>query len=646
MTDPNQDTMAPTTGSTDNRERTSQADRLDGPGPHGRAAQTTGGKAWLILVAVAVVIAAAVAIPKWRDSAGAGAGGVPRDLEAQVTAEAARVQALALAARWETAIQRLPSEQHGGEAADAGDALATGRRHFDAGAYGEAEVAFRRAADLYETRLTTLVEPQGAPVDMGEAASELSGQLDGLELRLHGRIAEAQQRVEEQELRLRQSSTVEEQVRVRRRKEEAEAELALLSRLKALAYAHAFNPSLRSDISRKLTEADRYVEDERHEDAEEIYAALGSRLEALLGWPDRAEAVLRQYVALIEENGELRSKLGPMGLAVEGVNGALDAATGRLERGSDELDSGRISRAVELLESARRSRLDGRALAIDGLLAAARSSQEEGKLTVAALALNELLSLDPEHVEGRALRDVVVSDRVTNSIGMELAFVPPGEFVMGSPATELGRDEDERQRRVVVDAGFHLGVAEVRQSQWMAVMDGNPSSWEGDDLPVEGVLWEDAVEFCERLSEKEGRVYRLPTEVEWEYACRAGTTTPFALGMVISTEQANFDGEYPYGNAPKGVFRNQTLEVRTFPANPWGFFDMHGNVWEWCLDAVDAPAIGSAAERPAGEPVVAHVLRGGSWRNRAKYCRSGNRVLDIENSRLSNIGFRVVLESD
>ncbi|UCC29559.1 MAG: formylglycine-generating enzyme family protein, partial [Phycisphaerales bacterium] len=168
----------------------------------------------------------------------------------------------------------------------------------------------------------------------------------------------------------------------------------------------------------------------------------------------------------------------------------------------------------------------------------------------------------------------------------------------------------------------------------------------GDDLPVEQISWEGALEFCRRLSAEEGRQYRLPTEAEWEYACRAGTTTPFSSGETISTDQANYDGEYEYGSGVKGVFRNQTVPVAEFPPNAWGLHDMHGNVWEWCPDGYEdyppSPVTRSAQE----PPIEGRVLRGGSWRSRPRYCRCANRVRDLEGSRLSNIGFRVVLESD
>ena len=189
----------------------------------------------------------------------------------------------------------------------------------------------------------------------------------------------------------------------------------------------------------------------------------------------------------------------------------------------------------------------------------------------------------------------------TNSIGMKLVYISPREFMMGSrdSAVEVARKgtrskpeyftDEHPQHRVKITNGFFMGSAEVTQAQYMAIMGTNPSHFKGEGNPVESVSWNDAVEFCKRLSEKEGKKYRLPTEAEWEYACRAGTTTPFHTGETISTSQAHYDGHYVYGNGAKGVYRERTMSVGSFSPNAFGLYDMHGNVWEWCQDWYGKP---------------------------------------------------------
>src|SRR5205085_11701074 len=167
--------------------------------------------------------------------------------------------------------------------------------------------------------------------------------------------------------------------------------------------------------------------------------------------------------------------------------------------------------------------------------------------------------------------------------GVEFVWILAGSFMMGS---ENGDSDEKPAHRVTISEGFYMGKYEVTQAQWQAVMGNNPSNFKGcDNCPVEQVSWDDAVSFIAKLNaQNDGYTYRLPTEAEWEYACRAGTTTAFAFGDSLSSEQANFDGDYPYGGAPKGVYRQKTTSVGRFQPNAWGLYDMHGNVWEWCED--------------------------------------------------------------
>jgi formylglycine-generating enzyme required for sulfatase activity len=172
----------------------------------------------------------------------------------------------------------------------------------------------------------------------------------------------------------------------------------------------------------------------------------------------------------------------------------------------------------------------------------------------------------------------------------------------------------------------------------------DPSYFKGDNLPVECVSWNDAQEFCARLSRMANKTYRLPTEAEWEYACRGGTTTPFYCGETISTDLANYNGNYTYGQGQKGQYREKTTEVGKFPANPFGLYNMCGNVWEWCEDGwhenyINAPADGSAWTSPSTEYML---LRGGSWGGYARGCRSAGRGRGSRDFRLNLCGFRVV----
>jgi formylglycine-generating enzyme required for sulfatase activity/tRNA A-37 threonylcarbamoyl transferase component Bud32 len=234
----------------------------------------------------------------------------------------------------------------------------------------------------------------------------------------------------------------------------------------------------------------------------------------------------------------------------------------------------------------------------------------------------------------------------TNTIGMKLILIPEGEFMMGSPGTEAGRRSDEGpQHKVRITKPFYLGAFEVTQQQYQAIMGKNPAKFEGETNPVESVSWNMAVPFCKRLSQKEGVEYRLPTEAEWEYACRAGSTTPFYTGATISTEQANYDGNYTYGSGQKGEHRQKTIRVGSFPPNSLGLYDMHGNVWEWCQDWYDGSYYAnSPSQDPKGpDSGTARVLRGGSWYYEPNNLRSAFRFRLPPAMKADNTGFRVAV---
>jgi len=248
-----------------------------------------------------------------------------------------------------------------------------------------------------------------------------------------------------------------------------------------------------------------------------------------------------------------------------------------------------------------------------------------------------------------------------DGVMLTLMLIPGGEFVMGAPEDELESSGNERPQHSVSVSQFLMGRYAVTQAQWRVVagyksegkeLNPDPSDFKGNNRPVENVSWEDAQEFCKRLSSKTGKDYRLPSEAQWEYACRAGTTTPFHYGEIITTELASYNGDYSYNNSPKGEYRRETTDVGLFPANEWGLHDMHGNVLEWCEDDyhdnyTDAPSDGSAwvksdslqdASRRTG---TYRLLRGGSWYSYPGNCRSADRYFITRGLFNSTVGFRV-----
>jgi len=238
----------------------------------------------------------------------------------------------------------------------------------------------------------------------------------------------------------------------------------------------------------------------------------------------------------------------------------------------------------------------------------------------------------------------MVSRVLPDSSGVPFNFrwMTPGRFLMGSPGSEPERFDNETQHQVILTRGFWLGETPVTQALWEAAMGESPSRFQGPERPVEQVISEDAQRFITQLNgERDDLLLRLPSEAEWEYACRAGTTTPFWFGEQITTEQANYDGNYPYAGGPKGEYRQETVDVRALPANAWGLYQMHGNVWEWCQDWN-----GDYPSRPVTDPKgpvtgAGRVLRGGSWFNFAWWLRSAYRFLWEPGYRNNLTGFRL-----
>jgi len=221
-------------------------------------------------------------------------------------------------------------------------------------------------------------------------------------------------------------------------------------------------------------------------------------------------------------------------------------------------------------------------------------------------------------------------------------WIPPGTFMMGSPGDEPERDDDETLHRVTLTRGFWLADTAVTQELYEAVMGKNPSHFKGRNRPVEEVSWRDCQEFFKKLKtlpETRDLSFTLPTEAQWEYACRAGTTTPFSFGDNITPDQVNYDGNYPYNNGKKGEVRRETVEVKSLPCNDWGLYEMHGNVWEWCNDWYGAYP-DTEVENPQGpEQGESRVLRGGSWFSFGRYCRSASRSSPGPGGRDDGVGF-------
>ena len=309
--------------------------------------------------------------------------------------------------------------------------------------------------------------------------------------------------------------------------------------------------------------------------------------------------------------------------------------------------------------------------------AEAAAIAREGSLV--AFAFETVRVDDRGEVVARAARKAAYFEEALGEgvASLKLVGIPSGEFMMGSPEDETGRLSSESPQHLVKVSPFFMGQYPVTQAQWRAVaalpqekrtIESAPSRFKGDERPVERVSWEESVEFCARLSAHTGRTYRLPTEAEWEYACRADTTTPFYFGETLTTELANYNGSV-FLNEPKGKRRGETVAVGSFLPNAFGLYDMHGNVWEWCQDHwhdsyAGAPTDGSAwlvrddsektplrgASRrsftyEAGGNSRLRVLRGGSWDDYPRNCRSACRCIVSPDDRDYYNGFRVVCEA-
>jgi eukaryotic-like serine/threonine-protein kinase len=234
------------------------------------------------------------------------------------------------------------------------------------------------------------------------------------------------------------------------------------------------------------------------------------------------------------------------------------------------------------------------------------------------------------------------AEYVTEDLGgvqLELLYIPAGSCMMGSNESE----SEQPIHRVNLSA-FYMGKYAITQEQYEAVMGENPSRFKESNRPVESVSWDEGMEFCAKLSELTGHKYSLPSESQWEYACRGGTTTPFCFGETIGTNLVNYDGNMTYQQGLKGKYREQTTPVGYFWPNPFGLYDMHGNVWEWCLDPCHENYLGAPTDGSAWIETENNccLLRGGSWDEFPNNCRSSSRSWDERDGRDDTYGFRVV----
>ena len=241
--------------------------------------------------------------------------------------------------------------------------------------------------------------------------------------------------------------------------------------------------------------------------------------------------------------------------------------------------------------------------------------------------------------------------RQTLQIGSQeygFCWIPAGEFDMGSPTSEKGRFGNEKLHHVKLTKGFWALETPTPQSLYQEVMGTNPSKFKGDDLPVETVSWADATKFCAELTKRlpQGLRATLPTEAQWEYACRAGTKTPYSFGSVLNGEKANCNGNHPYGTRTKGKYVEKTTPVKTYDPNAWGLYDMHGNVYECCLDYFRDYPTGTAIDPKGPASASYRVIRGGCWRSFAWSCRSAYRLRNSADFRSYYLGFRFLLVYD
>ena len=407
---------------------------------------------------------------------------------------------------------------------------------------------------------------------------------------------------------------------------------------------------LTAESGRAGTDAARKAIAEAWAKEREALRVIEARLRELESGATDAEGAIEQYRVAVANVQSIESELAAKRRTYTATSAIVRTLAQRLAEAKAQKERCRQVACAPLLAKLKALQSQREAMAREMLPTHPKMKQIGEQIGSVAKELVAVGGVLPSGIS-RPLLDLDLGGGVM----MRLVYIPAGTFMMGgdqSPeqVARLGEgqadwyQDEHPQHRVRITQGFYLGATEITQAQYEAVMGKNPSHFKGKDNPVEQVSWNEAAEFCKKLSEKTGQIVRLPTEAEWEYACRAGTTTPFHTGETISTDQANYDGNSVYGNGRKGPYRKKTLAVGSFAPNAWGLYDMHGNVWEWCGDWYDSGYYGkSHAADPqgprTGEP---RVLRGGSWNGYPWRCRSAFRHA-AGPSRGNDLGFRVVV---
>ncbi|MGK7921338.1 MAG: SUMF1/EgtB/PvdO family nonheme iron enzyme [Trichodesmium sp.] len=266
------------------------------------------------------------------------------------------------------------------------------------------------------------------------------------------------------------------------------------------------------------------------------------------------------------------------------------------------------------------------------------------KFEVLTITTNSKSEISETMKEQREAQQFI--ENLGNNISLEMVSIPGNTFLMGSPETVTEKWETETPQHPVTIAPLFISKYPITQAQWQVIMGKNPAYFRGENRPVEMVSWYSAIEFCRCLSAQTGKVYRLLSEAEWEYACRGGTNTLFHFGNILTPDIANYNSEEAFACPLQKNYYEQTTDVGSFPPNNFGLYDFHGNVWEWCADPWhdnyrDAPVDGSVWEKNGN--YAYRVLRGGSWLNYSRGCRSGNRNYNNPRARLKSVGFRVAV---